>query len=75
MPYYTNVGPLTRPLLYSAGHLAIRVLRCREGRTPIGEALVEGRDRDGLALWRLTVDALKLPGVYVVIDREFRPAG
>jgi hypothetical protein len=38
-------------------------------------ALVAGQDQNGLALWRLTVDAIELLGLHVVIDRQFRPAG
>jgi len=73
MAYYTNVGPLSGPLLSSAGYFAIGVLRAREARTPVGTALTAGKDHDGLALWRLTIETFDLPGLWVVVDREFRP--
>jgi hypothetical protein len=74
MAYYTNLGPLSGPLLGSAGYFAIGVLSARQAYTPIGTALVAGRDENGLALWRLTIDTTELPGLWVVVDREFRPA-
>jgi hypothetical protein len=74
MAYYTNVGPLSGPLLSSAGYFAIGVLQARQVHTPIGTALVAGQDQAGLALWRLTIDQVELPGLWVVVDREFRPA-
>jgi hypothetical protein len=73
MAYHTNVGPLSGPLLSSAGYLAIRVLQARQAHTPIGVALVAGQDQNGWSLWRLTIDGIELPGLYVVINREFRP--
>ncbi len=75
LTYHTNVGPLSGPLPSRAGYLAIRVLQGRETRTPIGVALVAGQLEDGVALWRLTIDEAELPGLYVVIDREFWRAG
>jgi hypothetical protein len=74
MAYYANLGPLSGPLLCSAGYFAIKVLQARKIHTPVGEALVAGHDQNGLALWRLTIDSIDLPGLYVVVDREFRPA-
>jgi hypothetical protein len=75
MAYYTNVGPLTGPLLAGAGYFAIGVFPARDTQIPIGMALANGRDQNGLALWRLTIDTIELPGLFVAIDREFRPAG
>jgi hypothetical protein len=75
MTYYTNVGPLSGPLTSRAGYFAIGVFQARETRTPIGVALVAGQREDGLALWRLAIDEVDLPGLYVVINREFWPAG
>ncbi len=75
MAYYTNVGPLSGPLLASAGYYAIGVLQAPQCHTPIGTALAAGKDANGLALWRLTIDQMELTGLYVAIDREFRPTG
>jgi hypothetical protein len=76
MTLYTDVGPLSGPLLSGTGYLAIRVLHARRAPTPIGAALLAGQGRDaaGRALWRLTIDTIDLPGFWVVVDREFRPA-
>jgi hypothetical protein len=74
MAYYTNVGPLSGPLLAGAGYFAIGVLSDPQTRTPIGTALVTGQDRHGRALWRLAIDQVELPGLWIVVDREFRPA-
>jgi hypothetical protein len=50
------------------------VSKAPQAHTPIGTALVAGQDQNGLAPWRLTIDTIELPGLYLVIDREFRPA-
>jgi hypothetical protein len=42
---------------------------------PIGMAPGARWRDDGAALWRLTVHGAEVPGLWVVIDREFRPAG
>jgi hypothetical protein len=76
MALYTDVGPLSGPLRSGTGYLAIRVLHARRAPTPIGAALLAGpgRDAEGRALWRLTIDTIDLPGFWVVVDRAFRPA-
>jgi hypothetical protein len=75
MAYYTNVGPPSGPLLSRAGYFAIAVLHARQAYAPIGTALTDGPDEDGLALWRLTINEAEVPGLWIVLDREFRPAG
>jgi hypothetical protein len=74
MAYYANFGPASGPLRSAAGFYAIGVLPTRGARTPIGTALADGQDRDGRALWKLTIDTIELPGLYLVVDRQFRPA-
>jgi hypothetical protein len=74
MAYYTNVGPNSGPLLARAGYYAIGVLPASQAKTLIGTAVVIGKDQDGRALWRLTVEDVDLPGRFVAIDRAFRPA-
>jgi hypothetical protein len=39
---------------------------------PIGIANSVGRDAAALALWRLTIRKVKLPGRWIINDREFR---
>ena len=74
MAYHTNVGPLSGPLRNKHGYIAIGVFQARETHSPIGMALADGQGEDGLILWRLTINEAELPGRWVVVDREFRPA-
>jgi hypothetical protein len=53
---------------------AVGVLQALDDHMPIGMALGRGPDGAGVARWRLTVNGSELPGLWVVIDREFRPA-
>jgi len=41
---------------------------------PIGMASFVGRDPADLAVWRLTVEGDDVPGRWIIVDREFRPA-
>jgi hypothetical protein len=41
----------------------------------IGLALAIGRSDEEVEVWELTVRGAELPGRWVVVDREFRPAG
>jgi hypothetical protein len=74
MAYFANVGPIAGPFRSGAGYHAIGVLPAREVRTSIGLALAAGQDQHGRSLWRLSIDTSDLPGLYVIVDREFRPA-
>jgi hypothetical protein len=72
--YYTNVGPRSGPILSAHRLHALGVLRARDDHAPIGLALPVGRDDDVVELWRLIIHGAEVPGRWVVIDREFRPA-
>ena len=74
--YYTNIGPKRGPYLYRDAKYAgaIGVLRARDDHMPIGMAIPGRWDDDGAALWKLTVHGVELEGLWVVVDREFRPA-
>ena len=74
MAYFTNVGPKSGPIKYRDGHGAIGVMEARDKHMPIGVALGVGWDGRGVALWRLSVGEDELPGLWIVVDREFRPA-
>jgi hypothetical protein len=74
MPYMTDVGPDSGPILYGTMPTAIAVLAARDDPTQVGVALAAGRRADGLQLWRVTIDRVELPGLFIVVDREFRPA-
>lgn len=75
MAYYANMGPDAGPLRARAGYFAIGVVPARQIRSPIGLAVADGQSDDGLTRWRLTIHEAELPGLWIVIDREFRPAG
>jgi hypothetical protein len=74
LTYYTNVGPLSGPLLAKANYRDIRVSQSRENPTLIGVALITGQDQRGRSLWQLTIDTIELPGPFAVIDPQFRAA-
>jgi hypothetical protein len=42
---------------------------------PIGQADCKTWDDQGLAVWVLTIGGQPIAGRWVIIDREFRPAG
>jgi hypothetical protein len=74
MAYYTNVGPKSGPIMYRDGHDAIGVLQDRDNHWPIGMALGWNWDAEGRSTYKLTVHGIELPGLWVVVDREFRPS-
>jgi hypothetical protein len=74
MPYYANIGPRSGPILGRHRLIAIGVLQVLRDRSPIGMALAMGRADAEVEVWELTVRGVELPGRWVVVDREFRPA-
>ena len=72
--YFANTGPKRGPYMAWDANAAIGVLESRDNHMPIGMAISEGSDGAGVTRWRLTVHGDKLPGLWVVIDCEFRPA-
>ena len=74
MRYFTNVGPQAGPVRYGTVPGAIGVLEDLDKPMPIDLALRVGRDAAGRAVWTLSVEDADVPGRWVVIDREFRPA-
>jgi hypothetical protein len=74
MPYYTNLGPSRGRYLARDANAAIGVLESPINHMPIGMALGAGIDGAGAKLWRLTVLGAPVPGLFVVIGREFRPS-
>jgi hypothetical protein len=67
-------GPRSGPILYrNAVDRAIGVLRARDYPWRIGMAVCSGRGKGGVALWKLTVRGVEVPGRWVVVDREFIP--
>jgi hypothetical protein len=72
--YYCNDGPKSGPILCRHRIHALGVLESRDNNAPIGMALPVSRDDDLVERWRLVVHDAEVPGVWVVVDREFRPA-
>jgi hypothetical protein len=44
------------------------------GGLPIGVATCVGKDENGLAVWILAVNGERIPGLWVIVDRKFRPS-
>jgi hypothetical protein len=74
MSYFTDAAPDSGPRLYTDTSDLIDVMPDRDGRKFIGRATCVGWLPEGAALWRLRIDGAELSGLWVVIDREFRPA-
>ena len=74
MAYYTAVGPRSGPLRYPDSPAAVGVLESRANPVPVGIAVRDGWDQDGVALWRLAIRGVDVHGRWIVADREFRPA-
>ena len=72
--YHADAGPFRGLLRYRGVPGAIGILEALESPMPVGMALCVGWDPAGLAVWTLTVHGDELPGRWLVIDREFRPA-
>jgi hypothetical protein len=77
--YFTTFGPERGPIFWKDGYGAIGVVSTLEPETlrermPIGMALGGAWDDQGRATWRLIVGKVELLGLWVVVDREFRPA-
>jgi hypothetical protein len=72
--YFANVGPAKGPVKHRSVPSAIGVLESPDNHMPIGMAMCRTWDEQGLAVWTLTVHGQELPGRWVIIDREFRPA-
>jgi hypothetical protein len=73
MKYYANIinsghnkwGPILGPIdLHDAP----------TNPSPIGRAICFRWDGAGLGVWKLIIDGVAIPGEWVIIDREFRPA-
>jgi hypothetical protein len=53
---------------------SIGVLEAPDKSMPIGIAHCVRWGERGFAIWRLIVNGTELPGEFVIVDREFRPA-
>jgi hypothetical protein len=63
----------TGPVRYGQIPGSLGILDAPDHPMPIGLASGVGWDGDGLAVWRLTIKGVEVPGRWAIIDREFRP--
>ena len=70
--YFAHISA-AGPVRYRQVPGAIGVLDDPKNSMPIGMAMCKGWDRDGLAVWRLTVRGADVPGRWIIVDREFQP--
>jgi hypothetical protein len=73
MAYHTNAGPAYGTLRCGAGPGALDVTKGISSGMLFGTATEVGWVQGGVSLWRPTVHGVELPGLYVVVDREFFP--
>jgi hypothetical protein len=75
MTYFANVSK-AGPVKYRDVPGSIGVLESLDPGAPgpIGQADCKTWDRDGLAVWSLSIGGQPIKGRWVIIDREFRPA-
>lgn len=76
--YYSNIGPVTgiakyRDVSGSLGVFAYPGQQIPSGEMPIGRAGPLGPDKDGNAMFVLRVDDEVIEGLWLLVDREFRP--
>ncbi len=62
------------PAKYGLTPGSIGVLESPDNHMPIGEASCRTWNEKGLAVWTLRVGKEQIPGRWVIVDREFRPA-
>ena len=68
--YFTNISTKGK-VRYGKFPFAISVLESQDNYLPIGMAFSATATDAGLAIWRLTVRHLRVPGRFVIIDGEF----
>ena len=74
MACHTNAGPAYGGLCCRAGSGAIDATKRIISLVLFGAATEIVWPQGGASLWRPTVHGVELPGLYIVIDREFWPA-
>ena len=71
--YFAHIS-LKGPVKYGQVPGSISVHDSLDDPMPIGIASCCGWGVDGLAVWTLRVGRQEIPGRWVIIDREFKPA-
>jgi hypothetical protein len=72
--YHTTSGPRLGPILWRDRQGSIDVVEGPDDPRPIGMAVQVGQTVGGVSLWKLTVQGDEVPGQWLVVGREFRPA-
>ena len=72
--YRTAGGPASGPLKHRGAPASIDVLGPGEADGVVGSATLVGAAGAGVALWRLTVGGVEVPGTWIVVTGRFRPA-
>jgi len=62
------------PVRYGEVPGSIGVLEAFDNFMPIGEAHCVTWDENGLAVWTLRIGKQEIPGRWIIVDREFKPA-
>jgi hypothetical protein len=75
MPKYFALISQAGPVKYGQLPSSISVLEDRMQCMPSGEATRRDWDQNGLAVWTLRIGKEEIPGRWVIVDREFVPAG
>ncbi len=73
MRYFAHISQ-RGPVKYDQVPGSIGVLEALDQFMPIGEASRRTWDENGLAVWTIRVGRQEIPGRWVIVDREFRPA-
>ena len=71
MAFHTNAGPAYGALCFRAGSGALDATKRITSVVLFGAATEIVWPQGGGSLWRPTVHGVELPGLYVVIDRDF----
>jgi hypothetical protein len=73
MPYFAHISQLG-PVKHDTVPVSIGMLEAIHEPMPIGQAHCISRNAQGLGVWKLQVGKQQLPGRWIILDREFRPA-
>jgi hypothetical protein len=73
MAYYASIGPDSGAIRWNNAFFAVNVVEEPGSKTPIGMALAVSWTTDLVALWELIIDEVELSGLWIMVDREFRP--
>jgi hypothetical protein len=67
-------GDIGAPVVVNRQRGKVGVLEAPDNHMPIGIANRRTWDENGLVVWELTVREEKIPGRWVIVDRELRAA-